>query len=380
MKKCASPCLPSHATEPQLTRFELLLTRMEQAGYDPRTADYQQQLKDFFHRSENMNNLDGALASFEVTVRQMEDISAAVRIATTGEGVELPRTPEEWTAMRNSVQQAQATLNNPGASPDQIRGALEAIARLAVAQARAYLATTAAPANAATPFTGEALAGMCGVGRDISADVVSQATIGQRTPVVIERMQAAQMGIPGVDARHAFTVVTLPDGSRFLIDPTFAQFATPARRGMTAQGMQGTPEGAALSRELLTNGFIRLTGDTATQYALGLGASPELAQAYGAAIMFGHGSVLTEFVQNGRVVRVSARPGEADNTLLAPLTADQDGVGGSTVDLRRALQNLPANAPLRPILEDLLARLRGLLAVQTPVAQLPGAQPPPAAP
>src|SRR5690606_14055374 len=128
-------------------------------------------------------------------------------------------------------------------------------------------------------LTADALRGACGTGRDITADSIASLTIGSQTPVVVHRMQAGHLGF---EASHAFNVIALPDRTRFLVDPTFAQFADPVGgRPFPAARRLSDPAGAAGARDLPRDGCAVRTPAVAHQYAAGRGATA--AEAPGAA-------------------------------------------------------------------------------------------------
>jgi hypothetical protein len=109
LKKCASPCLPPHATDAQLTRFERHLDRVEGAGLSARDPAYQQRLKDWFHQPENMADIDGALARLEASFERAEAARQALESqASTGATAELPTDQAAWARLQADVRQAQA--------------------------------------------------------------------------------------------------------------------------------------------------------------------------------------------------------------------------------------------------------------------------------
>jgi hypothetical protein len=65
--------------------------------------------------------------------------------------------------------------------------------------------------------------------------------------------------------------------------------------------------GANTARTLLRDGFVPLTPETARHYVLGLGASPDEADAAATALIAGEASVLTDVVLRGKVERKAMR-------------------------------------------------------------------------
>jgi hypothetical protein len=74
--------------------------------------------------------------------------------------------------------------------------------------------------------------------------------------------------------RHAFLVTEMPDGKRYLLDPTARQFY-PSDPGSKLAGpgefMRGAPESASIAHELLEKGYVELTEDAARFYAQSFG-------------------------------------------------------------------------------------------------------------
>jgi hypothetical protein len=201
---------------------------------------------------------------------------------------------------------------------------------------------------------------MCVGGRDISAEAVIALLGNSPHEIRIERMQAQHLGFDSGSSRpqHAFIVVTLADGTRFLIDPTFAQFADQigGGRSFTAEGMLSGVEGSTLARDLLRDGMVPLTDDAARQYVIGLGADPAAADAATARLMSGGATLLTEIVRNGQVERFPGRPEEA----YEQVNTVSDPEVSPVISLRSMLSRMPADHPLRPLLESLTMRLEAL--------------------
>ena len=139
---------------------------------------------------------------------------------------------------------------------------------------------------------------MCGGGRDISADAILSRIGNSPHPITIERIQAAHLGIPRTNQfgettaqRHGLLIMTLPDGTRILVDPTAAQFTARSRPSFSAEHMLSTVEGASLAATLLRDGMIVLTPETAgeisRQYVMLLGADPGTAESFAARLLGG---------------------------------------------------------------------------------------------
>jgi hypothetical protein len=162
-------------------------------------------------------------------------------------------------------------------------------------------------------------------------------------------------------------VIIMPDGSGFIVDPTFAQFADQVTgRTYTAEHMLADPRAVTAARDLLRDGFMPLTPENAHDYALGLGATPDEAAAVAARIAAGDASILTEVVANGTVTRASNRPGEAFNTLVLPQDIG-DGGAGTIASITDILDRLPPDDPARPQLASLRDRLLMIWAQQQEV-------------
>ena len=87
------------------------------------------------------------------------------------------------------------------------------IVERAVADYRAFRGTDLTTSGAEGGLTAANLRLMCGEGRDVSADSIAAFTIGSRTPVIVHRMQAANLGIH--EAQHGFSVILLANGRGF---------------------------------------------------------------------------------------------------------------------------------------------------------------------
>jgi hypothetical protein len=293
-----------------------------------------------------------------------------VRQLVEGRGTApLPEPGGEMARSDTEVEVARKILSDRSAPPQSLREAIRTLIDRAVAEVRASLiARQLSSGGGLTRLTAHDLARTCQIGRDFTAEALI-AHIGKSPhPVMIERMQAAHLGF---DARHGFAVVTLPDGTKFLVDPTFAQFADQRTKAFTAESMLSSVEGSTLARDLLRDGMVPLTGDTARQYVMGLGASPADADAAAARLMFGDGALVTEIVRDGQVRRITARPDEADNHLSTVSDAEVTPL----ISLRETLKSMPPDHPLRPLLQSLTTRLetlaRSMPSLPEPVPRVP---------
>ena len=164
-----------------------------------------------------------------VNMPVVSHLNDEVRELVQGRGATAP--PESGAALERSdmeVAVARQILANPSSSPESVSQAIAAIVERAVADFRARWPQAQGEHGHDPGLTADALRGACGVGRDITADSIASLTIGSETPVVIHRIQAGHLGF---EASHAFNVIALPDGTRFLVDPTFAQFADQVEDG-----------------------------------------------------------------------------------------------------------------------------------------------------
>jgi hypothetical protein len=188
-------------------------------------------------------------------------------------------------------------------------GDFEVLLAHAAADARAMLAREG-PAGAASPHaqyqsdlaeaSWQCLTGQCGAGRDYLATSLATFLMDAQTPATIRRYQAFNVIEAG---QHGFAVIEVPGTPpmRYLLDPTFAQFMRPAGEtlrlnGATANFLAEHPQGSFMARDLLRDGFIPLTEDSALLYARAMGAPPELAPAAAARLLAGGHADLTETV------------------------------------------------------------------------------------
>ncbi len=337
-------------------------TSAEQPGM--RSPEDTQTPGDFDPFDEESTRVEPAPAEFATLSQLREEIRRLVQ----GEGIVLPGPGGGIERSDREVDLARQTLRNPEATPEDQRAAIRVLAECAVAEYRAsHMALEGEPGEP-LKLTAEDLRSMCMAGRDVTAEAIIALVGISPHPVRMERVQAAHLGFK---SRHAFTVVTLADGTKFLVDPTFAQFADEAGgTSYTAESMLSGVEGGTLARDLLRDGVVPLTGDTALQYVIGLGADPAAANAAAERLISGDAAILTEIVRNGQVQRTSARPQEA----YQHMATVSDPITSPLKMLQTALTRMPTDHPLRPLLESLVTDLE-VLAKDLP--RLP--EPPPRA-
>jgi hypothetical protein len=321
-----------------------------------------------------------------------------------GEGVApMPMSAEELATSNARVQAAQDVLQDRHATPERLREAIQSLFERAVAEYRASFILGGLEGGLepgeTRQLTSADLTDMCGGGRDITAEAIIEMIGNSPHKITIERIQAANLGF---GAQHGFTILTLPDGTKFVIDPTFAQFAdetslpvpdelkrsnaesedgpplylegtAEAKERFTARQMLESVEGSRLARDLMRNGFAPFGREEARLYVIGLGADPATADAFAAQLRGGDAATLTEVVQNGEVTR-DLKPKDAEaairdaefvgiNTdfnvedLIATVT---DPTAGTADSHELALSKVPEDDPLRPLLISLATRLRRL--------------------
>jgi hypothetical protein len=220
----------------------------------------------------------------------------------------------------------------------------------------------------------EAVALSCGVGRDVSAMSLGTILMDSGGSATILRFNSYEAfeGIAAAEdlSKHAFTVVRFPGEppQLFLADPTFGQFMRPslevvATPGTTSgQVLLKSPLGSLMARDLLRDGFVPLTEDTARLYAHGLGVAEKDAATAAERLMKGEGAMVAEEVggaaRGGPLARVPEQ---------APLETIY--VEEMHEFLAKEVQKLeqggdPQN--LLPQLRDLLARLDEVLRREPP--------------
>jgi hypothetical protein len=288
------------------------------------------------------------------------------KIVSLIEGKDLPPLPEAGAALERSNQEvnlARQILADPSAAPENQQMALKALAERAVAEYRAKRSAEKEIQGEGSQLSGEKLKGCCGVGRDLTADSIITLLGNSPHPMKLERFQVMDLGIA---EQHGFTIVALPDGSRILIDPTFAQFGVDADGKATGGNLLGN----ATAKILLENGMVLLDTRSAREYAMAMGANANNVESVTAALLSGKGAVLTEIVQNGQVAR--ATQGPLQNIIELQRTIF--GVHGDDVtshgEIRDLLAKLPEDDPRRPLLDALASRLEQLANYQPELPQI----------
>lgn len=142
--------------------------------------------------------------------------------------------------------------------------------------------------------------GMCGAGRDAATLSFGSLAAGSPTLISVARFQSNEV-FGGT--RHAFTVITFADGTKYLVDPTFAQFLRPSKatnlKGATAQGLRSDPNAARLLVNLVRDGFVKLDEANAQVYARALGVSETDAGKAATTLLKGEKAVFVEQVGQG---------------------------------------------------------------------------------
>jgi hypothetical protein len=289
--------------------------------------------------------------------------SEEVRTLVKGEGVTQLHKGGDIEASNAEVEAAQQVLKNPNASVPEVVQALRTLVDRAIAEFRAdFTARAAMPKQVGSELvsTGERakldahnLSGMCGGGRDITAEAILALVKDSAHEIWIERIQVAHLGVPN---KHAFSVITLADGTRFLVDPTFAQFADVDKATtFSAEGMLSTVEGNKVAAELLRHGVVELTDDIARQYFMGLGADAAVAEATIPRLLGGAGTVLTEIVKDGQIDRFQNRP---DEELATASDVGESDTADFVRDIRARFGTIGTrDATRRALVESLLAKL-----------------------
>ena len=294
-------------------------------------------------------------------VEQLARLNTEVASLAQGEGVPPIPTQEGLAQSQIRIDIAQEILADPAATPESRRMALEAIVQRAIEDFRAkQLAEGEVEPHpeGAAPLSAEGLADYCGTGRDITADSILSLVGTSSRLIVVERVQMSNI----MKNNHSLTLVTLPGGARFLVDPTFAQFVDRGRGPyFRGEAMLASSEGAALAASLLEGGMIPLTPANAQQYVLGLGAKPDDAGAIAARLLAGDAAVVTELIRNGEIDRIPGKSADADDLFNVYGVHGDDG---SAARLRKLLASLPPDDPRRPQLEALVSRLEALAHIQ----------------
>lgn len=285
------------------------------------------------------------------------------QVAGLAEGKGLTEGPTgEWQAGQARAQMAEAQGALKGDSGDSGDAAVRERSVVTIIE-QSVAATRAMHSGNQEPLTGERLAGLCGNQRDVTADSILSLVGDSAVPIVVERVQMADV-MEGQS--HSFVLVRLPGGKTYLVDTTFAQFFRKhsLEGGGLASGnsMLDTPETAQVAAQLLRDGMVALTPETARAYMLGLGATQKQAGSLGVRVLAGEASVITDIVQNGRTERVTSNDPKDLENVFAP-----GGKSGSVDEVRRIMSELPAGDERLPLLEDLAARLEALSQKPEPV-------------
>jgi hypothetical protein len=118
----------------------------------------------------------------------------------------------------------------------------------------------------------EIMRNACGAGRDCSVASIATMTKGSAEPVIIRRFQAsAVISDTSTAGVHAFSTVEFADGTKFLVDPTFAQFlraeGDAVKAGSNIRELVMAEEAITeLTETLLRQGFVPLDDITAALY------------------------------------------------------------------------------------------------------------------
>ena len=171
------------------------------------------------------------------------------------------------------IHEALNALKAGNATPDQQKVLLLEI----VADARQFIVfgRIAEKKKPDAPYWSQ-MSQACGLGRDCAAASLSALAESGSKPVAIDRFQAkAAFGFGG----HSFLVVTFPDGSRHLVDPTFVQFlgkpGERLRRGAAniRGALTGDPRAEELAAMLARDGTLPLNEETAAFYVRSMAAT-----------------------------------------------------------------------------------------------------------
>ena len=183
----------------------------------------------------------------------------------------------------NAAIAGQVALNLP--HPAQVQRARERLAngrptlqdvtiliRQAVGEARAFFV------GENGGLAAEHLAGRCPLGRDLTTFSLSTLVEGSSVPVRVRRYSLDGLAGRTSGEAHQFGVVEfdLPSGTqRFILDPTFSQFALYARSDVhphvvrtpvSFNQARGSAGGAETMARLMSDGFVPLTDATARLY------------------------------------------------------------------------------------------------------------------
>jgi hypothetical protein len=133
----------------------------------------------------------------------------------------------------------------------------EVLLREAVNDARDFIVSSRVlHGHEVEPATWQVMRGACGIGRDCSAASLAGMASDSVRPLRIHRFQAYNVFGPAFH-KHAYSVVSFPDGRQYLLDPTFAQF----------QRWFSLEESTDFAIELVREGFLPLSDANVANFA-----------------------------------------------------------------------------------------------------------------
>jgi hypothetical protein len=149
--------------------------------------------------------------------------------------------------------QAREALRRGTATTDD----LEVLLQEAVSDARdLVVAASVAKGKSIKSPSWDVMCLACGPGRDVSAASLAGMAAESAQALRIDRFQAVR--VFGEESyNHAFGVVTFSDGTKYLVDPTFAQF----------QAKFATAADVTFATDLVRDGFVRLDDVNGALYA-----------------------------------------------------------------------------------------------------------------
>ncbi len=325
-------------------------------------------------------------------------------LAALAKGEDLASIPDQEShgASMERVAEAQRTLSSRTSKPAERAAALRTVLERTVAETRAYIRANNVGSAELRPgaaseirLTPDVLRGACGMGADISSDLLASRLASSVDTATIDRVQAAGLDI---GARHVFAIVR-EGPNAYIVDTTFGQFVDPTgtgapgstvtaslgtagsrpegvgrpgehRSGAEERSPSVTEEGSSLVTRLLRDGFVELTPETADAYVRALGADDVSAASAVEKLLDGSATVVHDTIQDGTLRRdttdasQSADPSSfPDLDVFPPI---EGPTGGSLRAIDRFLDVLvPEGDPLRPALEEARRTLERLLDVET---------------
>ncbi|MEO8679068.1 MAG: hypothetical protein ABI665_08480 [Vicinamibacterales bacterium] len=244
-------------------------------------------------------------------------------------------------------------------------------------------------------LTGAALCGQCGEGRDITAASLASLLTGTGQVATIRRFQALEV-FQNLGERHGFTIVSLEamPGEAYLLDPTFAQFfeqrmfgsggplmsrfgepwrremedymlreLEPGRTSFTGNVLKTDPNATEFARDLMRDGFVRLTPENARNYVRAMGIPERNVDNMAARLLEGDRALVTE------VVGGEATAGPISSIEEGPDVLDLRGVQEVTQDMIRQAEKAGDPTGVLDRLRALEARIEGMLAEPVPWTQ-----------